>query len=258
MRMRVIKNIQYGGSPDNQLDLYLPQDTGFATIVYFHGGGLESGDKADKNYEEIAQAFVENGYGFASVNYRMYSAGAKFPQFLEDGALSISWIKARSKEYGGNGELYVSGQSAGAWMSMMLCLDERYLQGVCVSPLEIKGWVIDSAQMTAHFNVLKYETGCDPNLQRINEYAPLYYLDGNTRFNRMLILFYENDMPCRAEQNMLFIKAAQTLCPANDLQYKMLKGVHCQGSVSRDESGQYAFVAETLSWLKDGAYRKIK
>ena len=46
--MRVIKNIQYGGFPDNQLDLYLPQDTGFATIVYFHGGGLESGDKADK------------------------------------------------------------------------------------------------------------------------------------------------------------------------------------------------------------------
>ena len=247
--MRVIKNVQYGVFPDNQLDLYLPQDTGFDTIVYFHGGGIESGDKADKSYQDIAQDFVKKGYGFVSVNYRMYSTGARFPQFLEDAALSVAWIKAHIKEYGG-GDFYVSGQSAGAWISMMLCLDEKYLQTVGVSPLEVKGWMIDSAQMTAHFNVLKYELGCNPNLQRINEYAPLYYLDENTKFNRMLILFYEKDMPCRVEQNMLFIKAAQTLCPANDLQYKMLKGTHCQGSISRGEDGEYAYVTETLAWLK--------
>ena len=29
--------------------------------------------------------------------------------------------------------------------------------------------------MTARFNVLKYELGCDPNLQRINESAVLFF-----------------------------------------------------------------------------------
>lgn len=34
----VVKNVQYGAFPNNQLDLYFPEDAGFATIVYFHGG----------------------------------------------------------------------------------------------------------------------------------------------------------------------------------------------------------------------------
>ena len=247
--MRVVKNAQYGEFPENKLDLYLPEDAGFTTIVYFHGGGIEGGDKADQNYVEIAQDFVKNGYGFVSVNYRMYSTGARFPQFLEDAAQAVAWVKAHIKGYGG-GDFYVSGQSAGAWISMMLCLDEKYLQKVGISPLEVKGWMIDSAQMTAHFNVLKYELGCNPNLQRINEYAPLYYVDENTKFNRMLVLFYDKDIPCRAEQNMLFIKAVENFCPHNDLQYKMLEGNHCQGSIARGKDGEYAFVKEVLNLLK--------
>ena len=247
--MKKIENVLYSNKHEEKLDVYLPETEGFTTVVYFHGGGLAQHGKACEGAVNIADSFVKKGYAFVSADYRIYP-DAKFPEFLVDGADAIAYVKAHLNEWGGNGKIIVSGQSAGAWMSIMLCLDKQYLGAVGIDPMEISGWIIDSSQMTAHFNVLKYETGCDPNLQRINEYAPLYYLDGNTRFNRMLILFYENDMPCRAEQNMLFIKAAQTLCPANDLQYKMLKGAHCQGSVSRDESGQYAFVAETLAWLK--------
>ena len=247
--MKKVKNIVYNEATGCCLDAYLPAVNGFPTIVYFHGGGLEAGDKADENYLGMAESFVRNGYGFLSVNYRMYPT-AKFPEYLEDGAAAIAWAKARVQEYGGNGELYVSGQSAGAWISAMLCVNEKYLQMVGVSPLEIKGWIIDSAQMTSHFNVLKYELGCDPNLQRINEYAPLYYVNSQTKFHRMLILFYDKDMPCRAEQNMLFIKAVQHFCPGIDLEYKQLEGGHCQGSSERDSDGEYAYVKEALRWLK--------
>jgi dienelactone hydrolase len=248
--MKKIYDVTYGDSSACKLDGYFPENKEFSTIVYFHGGGLEAGDKADKNYVEIAESFVKNGYGFISVNYRMYSTGAKFPQFLEDAAQAVAWAKSNIHEYGGDKELYISGQSAGAWISMMLCLNEAYLQAVGVNPLEIKGWIIDSAQMTAHFNVLKYELGCEPNLQRINEYAPLYYVKSDTKFNRMLILFYDEDMPCRAEQNMLFIKAIKHFCKDIDLEYKQLKGLHCLGSCQRDLDGEYAYVKEALSWLR--------
>ena len=199
--MRIITNEKYGDCPENTLDMYLPEKSGYDTIVYFHGGGLEAGDKADENCIAIGKRFAECGYGFVSVNYRMYPQ-AKFPEYLQDAARAIAWVKAHAISYGGNGELYVSGTSAGAWISIMLCLNEEYLQGVGIYPLEIKGWIIDSAQMTAHFNVLKYETGVDPNLQRINEFAPLYYVDSKTKCNRMLLLFYQEDIPCRPEQNI--------------------------------------------------------
>ena len=248
--MKKTLDLQYNETSACKLDVYLPEMESLGTIVYFHGGGLESGDKADKNYVEMAEAFAHNGYGFVSVNYRMYTAGARFPQFLEDAAQAVAWVKAHIREYGGSEQLYVSGQSAGAWISVMLCVHGEYLGAAGINPLEIKGWMIDSAQMTAHFNVLKYELGCDPNLQRINEYAPLYYLDSNTKFNRMLLLFYEEDIPCRAEQNMLFIKAAKNLCQGVEIAYKQLPGAHCHGSSFRDEDGKYAYVKEVLRWLQ--------
>lgn len=231
------------------LDAYLPATNGFSTIVHFHGGGLETGDKADENHVEMGKRFVQEGYGFVSVNYRMYPQ-AKFPQYLEDAAQAIAWVKTHIQEYGGNGELYISGQSAGAWMAIMLCLHNVYLQDVGISSLAIKGWLIDSAQMTSHYNVLKHEMGVNPSLQRINEYAPLYYVDENTRFTKMLIIFYEKDMPCRPEQNMLLIAALKNFNKDADIEYAQLAGGHCHGSSYKDDDGEYAFVKEALRWLK--------
>ena len=246
--MRVVENVSYGEYLENKLDMYLPEKEGFETIVYFHGGGLESGDKTDSNYLEVSKCFVEQGYGFVSVNYRMYPQ-AKFPDYLEDAAKAIAWVKENIQNYGGSDGLYVSGQSAGAWLSIMLCLNGEYLQNAGLSPLEIKGWIIDSAQMTAHFNVLKNEMGINPVLQRINEFAPLYYVSETTKSNPILLLFYEKDIPCRPEQNMLFVKTMQELCRGVDVEYKQLSGGHCHGSTERDEDGEFAYVKESIRWL---------
>lgn len=246
--MRKILDVVYNGNC--RLDAYLPATNGFPTIVYFHGGGLESGDKADQNYVEIAKCFVCAGYGFLSVNYRMYPT-AKFPEYLEDAADAVAWAKTHIEEYGGNGDLLISGQSAGAWMSLMLCLNGEYLSAVGIDSREIKGWIIDSAQTTSHFNVLKCETGCNPSLQRIDKYAPLYYVDENTRFTKMLILFYEEDMPCRPEQNMLFVKAVKAFNKGADIAYRQLAGGHCHGSTEKDADGGYAYVKTALNWLKE-------
>lgn len=89
--MRVYRNIKYGEYEKNILDIYLPEIQNFKTVVYFHGGGLESGNKSDSNYFEIAKVFVENGYCFVSVEYRMYPE-AKFPDYLSDAAKSIAFI----------------------------------------------------------------------------------------------------------------------------------------------------------------------
>ncbi|MBQ8374242.1 MAG: alpha/beta hydrolase [Clostridia bacterium] len=248
--MIVLKDVGYKPQEQCKLDCYFPETKGFPVIVYFHGGGLETGDKAQTAIVEIAERFVQNGYGFVSVNYRMYTSGGKYPDYLCDGADSIAFVKNHLSQYGGNGEIFVAGKSAGAWISLMLCLNGKYLSDVGIEPLSIGCWIIDSAQATSHFNVLKYEKGEDPSAQRIDEYAPLYYVGQSTEFSKMLLFFYEDDMPCRPEQNRLFYKAIKTFHPEAEIDYMELPGGHCYGSSRKDEDGEYRFVKETLRWLK--------
>lgn len=49
------------------LDVYFPKNVkNYATIVWFHGGGLTGGNK------EIPEALKEEGVGIVAVNYRLY------------------------------------------------------------------------------------------------------------------------------------------------------------------------------------------
>ena len=247
--MRVIKDIIYDDNK-NVLDMYLPEGQGFKTIIWFHGGGLVSGDKVDG--EKIAEGFVKAGYGFICANYRLYSKNAKFPEFIEDAAACVKFVKRNIKSYGGDDKsLIVSGQSAGAWISLMLCLMGLYLNKVGMDSLDILGWIIDSAQTTSHFNVLKYELGEDTRVQRINEFAPLYYVSENTKFTKILLICYDNDMACRYEQNMLFYKAIKTFNNSADIVYEILKGEHCHGSTTKDDDGEYGYVKSSLKWLTE-------
>ena len=246
--MRVCKDIAYKDEAACRLDLYLPEKEGFATIVWFHGGGIEGGDKQDG--ERLAPSIVEAGYGFACVNYRMYPNGARFPTFLYDAASAVAFVQEKIQEYGGRKDrLYISGQSAGAWISLMLCVNTEYLSSVGVDSGKLAGWIIDSAQTTAHFNVLKYELGEDPRAQRINEFAPQYYISEQTDFTKMLLLFYEKDMPCRYEQNMLFYKSILAFNEGASIAYKVLPGLHCRGSCEANEDGTYDYVETMLQWL---------
>src|SRR5512140_2563956 len=50
-----------------RLDVYLPAgERGFATLVWFHGGSLTAGKKA--NADELARRLAERGVAVATVN----------------------------------------------------------------------------------------------------------------------------------------------------------------------------------------------
>ena len=248
--MKVFKDIAYKNEDVCKLDLYLPNEGGFETIVWFHGGGLEYGDK--QQAERFVSAIVNAGYGFISVNYRMYTNGVKFPKFLYDAASAVAFVKENIETYGGKKEkIYISGQSAGAWLSLMLCVNDEYLKSVGIDNKEIAGWIIDSSQTTAHFNVLKYELGEDTRAQRINEFAPQYFVSDKTEVSKMILIFYENDMSCRYEQNMLFYKSILAFNKQSNIVYKVLPGGHCHGSIDPNEDGKYDYVETMLQWLKD-------
>ena len=248
--MKFIENVSYSEIDTCKYDMYLPEAENFSTVVFFHGGGLSSGNKYGERFSGIGKNFVEKGYAFISVEYRQYP-NAKFPEYLEDAAAAVAHVKANIGKYGGNDKVYVSGASAGAWLSVMLCLDKRYLAKHGIDSQEINGWIIDSAQMTAHFNVLKFENNENEKAQRINEFAPLYFVNENTVFSKMLLFFYTQDMPTRPESNMLFVKTVQNFNPSSDITYQFREGGHCYASVKKDDDGEYPFVKETVKWLNE-------
>ena len=249
--MRIDKDILYGKQEQCLLDAYLPPSNGFTTVVYFHGGGLVEGDKADQNNVELAEAFVKEGYAFVSANYRMYTHGAKYPAFLEDAAQAVAYVKENYANKLGNGKLLISGQSAGAWISAMLCMDKQWLAGVGMDAERIDGWLIDSAQMTSHFHLLEFEEKVNPWVQRIDKYAPIYYVGEGVKVSPMFITFYEKDMLCRVEQNQMFINALKFFNREVDVTGYLLPGEHCHGTVYKDEDGQFAFLKLALPWLKE-------
>ena len=133
---------------------------------------------------------------------------------------------------------------------MMLCFNRELLGKHGIKPLDISGWIFESGQPTSHFNLLKFEKGLDPLLQRIDELAPLYYVDKDVILSKALFILYTNDMPNRYEQNQLMIKAVKNFNPSLQLDYILLEGSHCVGSSIKDNDGLCPYVKKTIEWLE--------
>ena len=210
--MRQINDISYasGACPAWKLDLYLPDLSAMPkpnrVFLYLHGGGLEGGDKKDAS--TWAEALTCQGIAVASANYRMYPH-AQFPDFIQDCAQAVSWLTHCAGAYLTPEHLFVGGSSAGGYLSMMLCFDSRYLLSAKVDPSQIEGYVLDAGQPTTHYNVLR-ERGLDTRLVRIDEAAPLYFLDHDlspdAKQQRFLIFVAEQDIPGRYQQTLLLME----------------------------------------------------
>ena len=205
--MRILKDIYYTEEKDGarSLDVYLPDGECNAVFLYIHGGGIERGDKGDQ-YRE-GEYLSARGYAFISINYRMYP-NAKFPEFIEDSAEAVAWAKKNMPSLCGCDKLYVGGSSAGGYISMMLCFDQRYLNAVGLSNADIAGYWHDAGQPTFHFNVLKSE-GYDSRRVIVDEHAPLYFVGLEKEYPTMRFVVSDNDMFARYEQTMLLLKTLE-------------------------------------------------
>ena len=150
------------------LDIYYPESRkNFATIIWFHGGGLTEGNK------EFPQALKDKGVCVVAVNYRLYPK-VKAPAYIEDAATAVAWVLNNIKNYGGDTTLvFVSGHSAGGYLSLMVGLDKRWLNKYNVDANRIAGLIPLSGQAITHFTIRK-ERGIAETQPVIDEFAPLF------------------------------------------------------------------------------------
>lgn len=171
---KTVKDISYipAGETDGyrkercKLDVYYPvEKKGFPTIVWFHGGGLEGGGKY------VPEMFMNQGFAVVAVNYRL-SPKAQNPAYTEDAAAAVAWAYKHIEEYGGSPRrVFVTGHSAGGYLTLMVGLDKSYLQEYGVDADSIAAYLPISGQTVTHFTIRK-ERSLPEGIPVIDQYAP--------------------------------------------------------------------------------------
>lgn len=153
-----------------QLDVYHPVDRkSFATVVWFHGGGLKAGNR------HVPTGLKEKGIAVVAVNYRLHPK-VKAPVYIEDAAAAVAWTFRHIAAYGGDPDrIFVSGHSAGGYLTSMVGLDKRWLAAHDIDADQIAGLIPYSGHTITHFTVRK-ERGIDGKQPIIDDLAPLYHV----------------------------------------------------------------------------------
>lgn len=153
-----------------KLDVYYPEEAKDApVVVWFHGGGIEAGNK------EIPRELKECGYIVVSPNYRLLPK-AKIDECIDDAAAAVAWTFKNVEKYGGSTKkIYVSGHSAGGYLLDIIGLDKHWLQKYGVNADDIAALIPFSGQVVTHYNVRKQQ-GIGPLQATIDEYAPLTFV----------------------------------------------------------------------------------
>src|SRR5688572_24770878 len=135
-------DLRFGDEPRQVLDVYVPQSQGKdlrPVVIFWYGGMWLRGSK--EQYRFVGAALANSGYVAVLPDYRLYPR-ARFPTFIEDGALAVKWVREHAHEFGGDpNAIFLMGHSAGAHTAALLALDGRYLQKVGGDSSWLRGWI---------------------------------------------------------------------------------------------------------------------
>ena len=132
-RIQLTQSIAYAERSRHRLDVCWPRAaTAAPVIIFFYGGAWQSGYK--ELYRYVAKALAQRGYVAVVPDYRIYPE-VRYPDFLDDGARVVRWVKDNIARFGGDPDkLFLKGHSAGAHIAAMLSIDARWLGKVGLDP----------------------------------------------------------------------------------------------------------------------------
>lgn len=111
-------DIRYGDGDNQKLDVFSCGDTTAATLVYFHGGYWQRGDKSI--YSFLAVPFVAAGVNVIVAGYDLCPS-VTITQISEQSREAVACVYRRAEEFGINKErITVMGHSAGGHITQMM------------------------------------------------------------------------------------------------------------------------------------------
>lgn len=134
------QTISYGSDPLQVMDFWAPAGAKNAPLVlYVHGGGWKRGSKDTAMGNALPGHQRDQGYAFASINYRLVPA-ATVEQQASDVAQALAYLLARADKLGiDRSKVVITGHSAGAHLVALVGTDEQYLRKAGLSFADIDG-----------------------------------------------------------------------------------------------------------------------
>lgn len=165
----------------DKLDIYLPtREEGFATVVWYHGGGMTGGGK------HIPTELQNQGLCVIGVGYSLCAGDNKDPNApnryvttddgVDDAAAAASWVLKHIAELGGDPtKVYLSGHSAGGYIVSMIGLDKSRMEKYGEDVDKVAALIPYSGQAITHYQNRR-DRGISDYQPIIDEHAPLYYV----------------------------------------------------------------------------------
>jgi len=188
-----------------KLDLTVPAGAkGFATYVWFYGGGLKNGakDLRSEYCAEIRASLAQGGVAVVTPDYRL-SPKAKYPAYVDDAAAAFAWTVKHIAEHGGDPrKVFIGGHSAGGYLALLVGMDPERLKPHGLTLGSVAGIAQVSGQVLTHYTV-REERGQARYGITSDEAAPAFYI--RKALPPILTIYAQNDMLSRAEENMFFV-----------------------------------------------------
>lgn len=217
------RDVAYSGphqaesSNGQTLDLYGPAEkpeNPRPVVLFVHGGGWRRGDKAMVGAKP--QAFVDQGYLFASANYRLEDTVSPREQ-AGDVAQAVKWLHDHAAEHGGDpGKIFLMGHSAGAHLVALVGTDERLLKACGLGLGAVRGVVlldgagydvprqVAAARLPMLKDIYHNAFGDDPKAQR--EASPVEHVVAGKSYPPFLVFHVGQRQDSREQSELLAAK----------------------------------------------------
>lgn len=163
------QTLSYGKDSLQGIDLWVPEGAKNAPLVLFvHGGGWKRGSKDNAMGRAMPAHMLEQGYAFASIDYRLVPKNTVEEQ-AADVAAALAHLLKRADSLGiDRGRVVLTGHSAGAHLVALVGTDERYLKKVGLSFADIDGVMPNDG---AAYDVASQFTMAGPRMKATYEQA---------------------------------------------------------------------------------------
>ncbi len=134
------RTIAYGRDALQRLDVWTVPGSDAAPLVMFvHGGGWQRGSKDNASSRWLPAHLTQQGYAYASIDYRLVPAVA-VEQQAEDVAHALRALLDRAAELGiDRRRVVLIGHSAGAHLVALVGTDERHLKSAGLGFADLRG-----------------------------------------------------------------------------------------------------------------------
>jgi len=218
-----------------KMDIYYPTNIKYVKsplIIAFHGGGWVAGDKSQPLYmfTPLIKELLENGYTFATAQYRYASETTPFPNQIQDAIKAIKYLENNAELYNiDKDSVGIMGYSAGAQLAMLAAYsteeyfgfdsDSDYNYNInikyCISfagPTkmyddDVNNYARDIIYLLENLFQCKYEENPD----KYKSGSPYYYLTGENIKKIPLLLAHDekDDVVPFSQSQIMYDKAIE-------------------------------------------------